>query len=172
MDLMSSYDLIEKSSRIDFFRNDKHPELRPFVGTEFPQLRILQIGESHFIPNLPESGQDTKGCPHIYSNEVTLKDFRGWREGEYSEKLKKYRGWFDTDSVVKDYIAGNRDKSHGIFTNPLKSFCRIVTPCEAFESISTLNSKKYNYFAFMNNPQFIWERVSRILYTRQGSTWE
>ena len=147
---MTSEDYINKLMELDFYREGIHPEFRPFVGSEYSKHRILQIGESHYIPNYPEGSTDNNGNPREITNEITLTDFDGWWNGSYSDKLREITGWFNTSDVVKWYLEGYRDHAHGIFTNTLKSFCKIVTPNEAFESISTVNSQKYNYFAFMN----------------------
>ncbi len=147
---MTSEEYIDKLKQIEFFKDGKHPELIPFVGFDYPKYKILQIGESHFIPNHPQGKLKKNGEPFEKYNEITLDDFSGWWEGNYGDALSNYSGWFNTKNVVDDYIRGYRDRSHGIFTNTLKSFCRIVAPSEAFESISTENGRKYNYFAFMN----------------------
>ncbi|MBR6403467.1 MAG: hypothetical protein IKS48_08815 [Eubacterium sp.] len=146
---MISEDYIEKLKQIDFFKDNIHPELMPFVGNNYSKYKVLHIGESHFIPNYFEAGFDKYGNPHLL-NEITLKDFEGWWEGKYSKALREKINWYDTQSVIKDYMDGKRTKAHGIFTNTLKSFCNVVVSEEAFDSITTEDSKKYNYFAYMN----------------------
>ena len=135
---MTNDELYDELMEIDFFKEGIHPEYTPFIGEDFHKFRILHIGESHYIPNYPEE------------NRITLDDFDGWWSGEQSESLNAEKGWFNTRQVVSDYMDGSRTKAHGIFTNTLKSFCKVVTPGEAFDSISIENSKKYNYFAYMN----------------------
>ena len=146
---MNSDDYITKLQQIDFYKDGIHPELIPFVGCDYSKYKVLQIGESHYIPNKPNEWNDDDGTVHE-ANEITVDDFDGWWEGDYSDELKNYARWYNTRSVVEDYMAGKRKKGHGVFTNTLKSFCKVVTPEEAFNSITTENSKKYNYFAFMN----------------------
>ncbi len=140
---MNQYD--DELMQIDFFK--LHPTFLPFIGDDYNEYRILHIGESHFIPNYP-LGCDKKNIDK--TNEITLDDFDGWWNGRINNKLLQYKGWFNTEEVVRWYMDGHRDKSHGIFTNTLKSFCKSVVPEESFDNISDLNSKKYNYFAFMN----------------------
>ena len=135
--------------KIPFYSKDRHPEYLPFIGEDYEKYRILHIGESHYIPNREADCKDKKGEIH-QANEITINDFDGWWEGKQSEKLYRYLSWYNTREVVKDYLDGIRTKGHGIFTNTIKAFCNSVLPDEAFDSISTEHSHKYNYFAYMN----------------------
>ena len=146
---MNSDDYIAKLKQIDFYKEGIHPELIPFVGNDYSKYKVLQIGESHYIPNYFEEKKDKDGTVHK-ANEIILDDFNGWWEGNYDDEIRKYIGWYNTRDVVEYYMSGERRKGHGIFTNTLKSFCKVVTPNESFDSITTANSQKYNYFAFMN----------------------
>ena len=133
---MTSETYFDKLKQIDFYSKEIHPELIPFVGTDYSKYRILQIGESHFISNYPEGSHGKHGNVHNRTNVITLDDFNGWWNGELSERLREQKGSFNTNGVVNYYIGGHRDRSDVIFTNPLKSFCKVVTPDEAFETIS------------------------------------
>lgn len=128
----------KKLDSIDFFRKGKHPEYKPFVGKNYEKYRVLHIGESHYIDNKDDNPT------------ITLDDFKGWWDGEQSEKLNELISWYNTASVVNDYMDYRRTKAHGIFTNVLKSFCNVVIPNDSFDKITTEDSKKYNYFAYMN----------------------
>ena len=133
---MKRDDYINKLKKIDFFKDGMHPEYMPFVGEDYAKYKILHVGESHYI------AEDAK---------LTLDDYKGWWEGKQSENLSKLAdGWYNTDNIVNWYMQGERHKGHGIFTNVLKSFCKVVVPNEYFTAITTEDSKKYNYFAFMN----------------------
>lgn len=63
--------------------------------------------------------------------------------------MEEYHTWFNTRSVVNDYLAGYRTKSHGIFSNVVKSFSNVVLN-DKIEHINTEESQKLNYFTFMN----------------------
>lgn len=132
---------------IEFFK--KHNELIPFVGEDYLKYKILQVGESHYLPNGESDyrdgdGTDRKACW------VNLSDLeKWWREGG-EEKIESVSGWYNTRSVINDYMNSYRHKGHGIFTNVLKVFCESVATEEMFTAISWEDSKKYNYFAFMN----------------------
>ena len=43
----------EALKKIDFYK--VHPEYLPFVGFNFEEYRILQVGESHYIGQTPET---------------------------------------------------------------------------------------------------------------------
>lgn len=127
---------IAKLKKIDFFKDDVHPEYLPFVGEDYAKYRILHIGESHYVSK---------------DSNLTLKDYEGWWEGKQSAELSELAdGWYNTNNIVSWYMQGKRHKGHGIFTNVLKSFCNVVVPSESFDVISDENSRKYNYFAYMN----------------------
>ena len=60
---MTSETYFDKLKQIDFYSKEIHPELIPFVGTDYSKYRILQIGESHFISNYPEGSHGM--APHM-----------------------------------------------------------------------------------------------------------
>ncbi len=97
---MTNEDCVNRLKDLEFYSRDIHPEFRPFVGSEYSKYRILQIGESHYIPNYPEGSTDNNGNPREITNEITLTDFDGWWNGNYSDKLREIKGWFNTSDVV------------------------------------------------------------------------
>lgn len=143
---MTNEEYKKKLKEIEFFK--KHPEYIPFVGEDYDKYKILQVAESHYIPNFKK---DTIKYDKLYkANAITYKDYEGWWE-EMPTKLAEFAaGWFTTDSVVKNYMAGERTKAHGVFNNPLRSFCSVLEPDKTFENINDENSQCYNHFAYMN----------------------
>lgn len=141
-------DYIAKLKKIPFFKEGMHPEYLPFVGDNYPEYKILQVAESHYIPNFKK--KTVYDGKVFSSNEIKIDDFDGWWDGNVPDGISQYKGWYTTDMVVRDYIDGYRTKAHGVLTNVLKSFCDVVLPEQSFDSISDDDGKKYNYFAYMN----------------------
>lgn len=121
-----------------------HPQLLPFIGAHYDDYKILQIGESHY---LPQSKNNMK---------FDIKYFMDnwWDEScddlaKVFEDSSQYNGcWFDTRRVLKNYLVG-KDGSYGIFINVIKSFSKIILNKKI--SYITLEDKQlYNNFAFMN----------------------
>ncbi len=131
--------------KISFYKY--HPEYIPFVGDQFSQYRILQVGESHYIPQL-------KTEPDIFpisyfekwwtDNCSELKSFTNHNSEGY-----KWQGWLNTQSVITNYLSGNRTPSHGIFTELVKVFSQVYHN-QTISHITTELSQNYQYFAFMN----------------------
>lgn len=121
--------------QIDFFKI--HPNLIPFVGEDYDDFKILQIGESHY---LNQRWDDMK---------VHVDDFLvDWWKEPCNRLLADSVGWVDTRGVLDNFING-KSGSYTIFSNVLRSFCHIVLS-EKEPHIVGAAKKKYNYFAFMN----------------------
>lgn len=133
--------LITKLNSISFFQENVHPEYLPFLGKQFDEYRILQVGESHFIDNGP-GGQEKYPI-----NRITLADYDGWWDGKESQDLKQMSAWYTTDRIVNSYFHGEITRSHGIFTNFGNAFVKGV---KGFESSAEYAASMYKYFAFMN----------------------
>lgn len=115
-----------------------HPEYLPFIGDDYKRYRIMIIGESHFIP---QTKDDARFDIEYFNNY--------WWNGTCNELFDRYKAWFNTRSVINDYLSGYRTRSHGIFTNVVKSFSDVVLG-ESIDRITTKESQKFNCFAFMN----------------------
>lgn len=125
-----------------------HPEYKPFIGENYDEFKILQVGESHYIPQ--EKGEEL----------VSIEYFKAhwWQENGCEElktkctassEQKQWGGWYNTEGVVLDYLSGERRRGHGIFTEMVKVFSKACLD-EPIAAISTESSQKYHYFAFMN----------------------
>ena len=126
-----------------------HPEYLPFVGDKFDEFKILQVGESHYIPQekgneelfsiayFKEHWWEENGCRELNTTATPSSDGKQWY------------GWYHTEGVVADYLSGKRRRGHGIFTEMVKLFSRVYTDMP-IKSISYENSQAYHHFAFMN----------------------
>lgn len=125
-----------------------HPEYKPFVGDHFDKYRILQVGESHYIPQCKD-GEDAFSIRYFYENwwAGTCEKLHGHKD-ECSE-YQQWGGWYNTRSVVEDYLAGYRRRAHGIFTEMVKVFAEAYQD-RTISSINTEESQNYHHFAFMN----------------------
>lgn len=126
----------EKLCKIPFFMI--HKELLPFVGMDYDQYKILQIGESHYLNQREGNAQ------------VHIEDFmKNWWESPCQNLLEKSNsvGWVNTRDVVKRYMDGNG--TYTIFTNVLKSFSSVVLKHD-LPHITLADKSRYHYFAFMN----------------------
>lgn len=131
----TNYD--DKLFSIDFYKI--HPEYLPFVGNTYDTYKILHVGESHYIKQSPDNEK--------YNLDYFTKH---WWNGTHNElKAEKFSDWYNTRSVVNNYLSGNRRKGHLIFTNVIKSFSKKILKKQII-NINYEESQKYNYFAFMN----------------------
>lgn len=133
---------------IEFYKT--HPEYLPFVGDQYDEFKILQVGESHFIPQRADA-----------SDLFSITYFEKWWEDScaevkncqqkncHNEKGYQWGGWFRTKSVIENYMNGERTRSHGIFTEMVKVFA-VVCQNRTIMHINDEESKNYNHFAFMN----------------------
>lgn len=130
----TSYDL--QLNELDIYK--LHPTLLPFVGEHYETYRVLQIGESHYINQLPDT------------EKYNIEYFDKWWNESCQEVLDDSPGWADTRAVVTNYINEPRSgNSYTIFTNFIKSFSKVVLEKE-ISSISMEDKSLYNYISFMN----------------------
>lgn len=128
----------KKLKDIEFYKT--HPEYLPFVGDKYDEFKILQVGESHYIPQTKDE--------EAFSIEYFEKQW--WKENGCAElNAKRWGGWYNTRGVLEDYLSGRRTRAHGIFTEMVKLFSQVYTDTP-IKSISTKNSQAYHHFAFMN----------------------
>lgn len=113
-----------------------HPELIPFVGSDYDKYRILIIGESHYI-NQPKNASD-----------IALNDFSEWWEKPCPHLLENSEGWVNTRGVIDNYMSG-KSGSYGIFTNVVKSFSKTVLKRE-IKRITLEDKQLFSHFSFMN----------------------
>lgn len=133
----------DELKNIEFYKS--HPTYMPFIGDKYDQFKILHIGESHY---LPQDQQEYFGIDQMA--EHWWDGYRDLDEAQTeSSGSKKWIGWYHTSNVVRDYMSDSRTRSHGIFTEMVKVFSEACLQ-EPISSISEAQSKKYNYFAFMN----------------------
>lgn len=129
--------------QIGFFGRS-HPEYLPFIGEKYDGSRILQIGESHFIPQSRDA-----------EDRFPIGYFGKWWTDPCSELKQEstdghaWVNWFNTRSVVADYLSGSRTRSHAIFTEMVKVFAQVCQG-RTVRSITTEESRNYQHFAFMN----------------------
>lgn len=126
----------EQLFKNEFYYN--HPEYLPYVGENYTEYRILLIGESHYIDQTIEN--EKYNIDYFYNN---------WFSNPIDIINESYAGWFNTRSVINNYLSGNRSKGHLIFTNVIKSFSEVVLH-NPIVHITLEETQKFNYFAFMN----------------------
>ena len=103
-----------------------HPEMLPYIGRNYPQVKILILGESHYA-----STEDEKKISDDWYNTPLDKNFnKPW--------------WFNTRHVVNNYLCGRRSKAHSMFRNPAKALI------EAWKLEKVNDSEAFTAFAFMN----------------------
>lgn len=138
--MSANYD--DKLKELAWFK--LHPQLLPFIGHNYNEYKILQIGESHYIDRTKDN--DKFDICYFRDN---------WWNSSCDDLVKmfddsnRYNGcWFDTKRVLDNYLAG-KDGSYSIFINVVKSFSKVILDKEI--SHITLEDKQlYNNFAFMN----------------------
>ena len=120
-----------------------HPQLLPFIGDNYDEYKILQIGESHFIDG--KNDNDKFDICYFRDN---------WWDKTCDELVNSFNDdkydycWFDTRAVLQNYLSGN-DGSYGIFTNIIKSFSKIMLDKEILH-IGKKDKELYHNFSFMN----------------------
>ena len=131
-----------KLNELEWFKI--HPQLLPFVGDNYDDYKILQIGESHYIDR--EKDDDKFDICYFRDH--------WWKETcddlvKSFDDTSKYNGcWFDTRRVLHNYLDG-KVGSYGIFSNVVKSFSKIMLDKD-ISNVSLEEKKLYNNFAFMN----------------------
>lgn len=129
----------EALRQIDFYKT--HPEYLPFIGNNFDEFRILQVGESHYI------GQNDRYAP------FGLEAFDKWwidhcdkvyNEPDGDLETKCWGSWYNTREVIGRFLKNNQ-KNYSIFMNMIRALNK------AKELLACDDEKqKYHYFAFMN----------------------
>jgi len=131
----------DKLMQIDWFK--LHKELLPFIGDNYDEYKVLQIGESHFIDRRND-------------DEFNICYFRdNWWNSSCNDLVKMFNDktkynccWFDTRRVLQNYL-DNKNGSYRIFMNIVKSFSKIMLNKE-ISSITPQDKQLYHHFAFMN----------------------
>lgn len=129
--------------QIDFYKI--HPEYLPFIGFNFEEFRILQVGESHYIGQTPET------------EEFSIAYFadKWWKERCLPVYCTKHPGdvdwgsWYTTRDVI-DRFFRNYQNNYSIFSNPLKAFQNICLQNLTKPYSEDRYRQAYHYFAFMN----------------------
>ena len=125
-----------KLKQIDWFL--RHPTLLPFVGDYYSQYRILHIGESHY---LPQTKDNIKFNINYFNT--------NWWTTQCDNEFQDWKGWFNTASVLYDYLDGHKSRAHNIFNNVVKSFSKVILNKE-ISHISLSDKQLHKNFAFMN----------------------
>lgn len=135
----SHYDaeLVEK---IQFFRI--HPSYLPFIGKNYDDYKILQVGESHYINQTKENIKyDVKYFYEHWWNSSFAKELKSLDGNGYEGGCER---WVNTRLTVGRNFCDKfeRSRAYSTFRNPLKEF-------EKLTGLSR-DDNNYNYFAFMN----------------------
>ena len=118
----------EHIEKIDHFI--KYPEMMPWVGKEYPnaKIKILHIGESHYIKKLSKAQLDAKA----------------WYAGKARKDLSDSKSWIATRSIVNKYVKTGRKRNRKIFHRSGEVFC------ESGLFADTNQMTVYYHLAFMN----------------------
>ncbi len=133
--MSNNYD--KKLKELKWFK--RHPLLLPFVGSHYEDYKILQIGESHYLPQ--NKGNVKFDIKYFIDN--------WWNESCDDDAFGDWKGWFYTRRVLKDYLAGYTSKAHNIFNNVIKNFSKNILN-EKIADFTLEDKQLYNNFAFMN----------------------
>jgi len=126
--------------QIDFYKT--HPEYLPFIGDNFDEFRILQVGESHYIGQSSAYAPFdleyfdkwwTDSCPELYEHPDGYPETKCWGS------------WYKTRDVIGRFLNKNQN-NYSIFTNMIRAFDEAVGGLPECVNIK----RKYHYFAFMN----------------------
>ncbi len=110
-----------------------HPEYKPFIGQNFHKVRVLFVGESHYI------------------KEGNTMDYTGWYEKSTAKLFENCTneereniGWFNTRGVINYFLNKNPSRASGIFREPAKVIMEIMgDSCTSFP-------EAFSYMAFCN----------------------
>lgn len=125
---------------IPFYR--LHPEYKPFIGDHFPEYRVLQVGESHYI------GQSDAFAPFC------LEYFDKWWRDECADLYRHPDGdpetrcwgsWYNTRDVIGRFLNKNQ-RNYSIFLNMIRAFDEAVGGLPECDD----EKQKFHYFAFIN----------------------
>ena len=106
-----------------------HPEMLPFVGRNYQQIRVLLLGESHYLSN--DETDEVK----------MLKD---WYDRPTTDYPFDYPRNFFTRGVIRNYLIGSRTRSYTMFSRPANLLIdswnlKNVNDSEAFTAFSFFN---------------------------------
>lgn len=125
----TSYD--EELEKLNHYM--KHPEMKPFIGTNYDAAKILLVGESHYIEDIDAA---TDAVKNYYNT--------GWYETPLCKDFPN-QSWFNTREVVHNFSVLRRGKGHGMFRNPAVEMIKIHG-----NNKNLTDSDAFNHFAFMN----------------------
>lgn len=123
---------------IEFYKI--HPEYLPFVGDKYDEFKILQVGESHYIGQTPET------------EEFSIQYFQEhWWNSKCNDVFQhehtndvNWGSWYTTRDVIGRFFE-NYQNNYSIFSKPLDVFRKVYQP-----ENSSGDREDYHYFAFMN----------------------
>ena len=124
---------------------ETHPEYLPFVGDKFDDFKILQVGESHYIGQTPETEEFSIAYFHNnWWQDKCLDVFEHKHPNDVD-----WGSWYKTRDVIERFFK-NYQNNYSIFSNPLKVF--LNTCLQENQEIYSGNQfrQAYHYFAFMN----------------------
>lgn len=128
---------------IEFYKT--HPEYLPFVGDKYDEFKILQVGESHYIGQTPETEEFS----------IAYFDNNWWQEKcldvfehEHPDDVD-WGSWYTTRDVIHRFL-DDYQNNYSIFSNPLKVF--LDTCLQEKQAVYSGDHfrQAYHYFAFMN----------------------
>ena len=124
-----------------------HPEFKPFIGDQFDEYRILQVGESHYIGQKASDANDEFSIQYFdkWWNDPCDK-LREWPDK--NPKEGKWGGWYYTRGVVENFIANRSTGGYNIFANLIRSFDVVYRDGQVYMDDEA--RQRYHYFAFMN----------------------
>ncbi len=114
-----------------------HPTYYPFVGDDYEDYRILQIGESHYLRQTSDN------------EKYNIEYFEKWWSNPCQEVLDDNYKSVNTRIVISNYMNDKGDGAYTIFTNFIKSFSKIVLK-NSIDRITVEDKGLYRYVSFMN----------------------
>ena len=130
--MSTNYD--DKLKELAWFK--LHPQLLPFIGRNYDEYKILQIGESHYI----NRENDKFGICYFRDH---------WWNESCDDLVAEYGGWFNTRKVVEDCLNGGKSRAYNIFYNTIKSFSEVILK-KKISHINLKDKQLYHNFSFMN----------------------
>lgn len=111
-----------------------HPEYKPFIGANYQKVRVLFVGESHFI-----KFGNTMDYTSWYEKSTTVL----FENSAYEER--ENIGWFNTRGVIENFLKpdNNGKKAFGIYREPAKIIMSLKSDCTSYP-------EAFSYMAFCN----------------------
>jgi len=133
----------DKLAQIEHFK--LHPEMLPYVGPQYERVKVLLVGESHYLGKCYED--DKAFCDDFLQNwyENGTDHFAWKSQGENPETDQEY---FNTRIVVRNYLEHYRSRAHSMFRNPSVVFCDVISNMDP--EIIINDSDAFSCFAFCN----------------------